>query len=74
MKASILTLIIVALALALAIGILLMLFVFRDYEHEKEKCGNCAYRDECLHYCWMRDWEVGTETKACSLFVNKHKV
>lgn len=66
--------ILILLALAIAIGILLLLFIFHNYEQEKRVCGNCANRDECLHYCWMRGWEVGTQTKACSLFVNKHKV
>lgn len=66
--------ILIILALAIAIGILLLLFIFHNYEQEKRVCGNCANRDDCLHYCWTRGWEVGTQTKACSLFVNKHKV
>jgi len=71
---KLLTAILIILALAIAIGILLLLFAFHNYEQEKRVCGNCVNRDECLHYCWARDWEVGTETKACSLFQNKHKV
>jgi len=71
---KILALVIVAFILAVVIAVCAMFLVFRDIEHEKRVCGNCANRDDCLHYCWTRGWEVGTQTEACSLFVNKHKV
>ena len=69
-----LTTILVLLFLAIGIGALVTGAVFHDYEHEKKKCGNCALRDDAMHYCWSRGFDVGTETKACSLFQNKHKV
>lgn len=59
---------------AVVVGVLAMFAVLHDYEHTKTKCGNCANRDDAMHHCWSRGFDVGTETKGCSLFVNKHKV
>lgn len=67
-------LILVLLVLAVVVAVLAFLLVVHDYEHTATKCGNCANRDETMHYCWSRGFDVGTETKGCSLFINKHKV
>lgn len=64
----------VLIALAVVIGVFAMALIIHDYESEKEKCGNCACRDEQMRYCWSRGFHVGTETKACSLFQNKNKI
>ena len=71
---TIIAVIIVVFIAAIVVAVLGALLVFHDYEHTKTKCGNCANRDEGMHYCWSRGFDVGTETKGCSLFVNKHKV
>lgn len=71
---KILAVIIIFFIVAVIIGVVAALLVLRDYEHTLNKCGNCANRDDAMHYCWSRGFDVGTETKGCSLFVNKHKV
>lgn len=71
---KIVAVIIVVVLVAVVVGVLAMIAVFHDYEHTQAKCGNCANRDEGMHYCWSRGFDVGTETKGCPLFVNKHKV
>lgn len=70
---TLLTTILVLLFLAIGIGALVLGAVFHDYEHEREKCGNCVYRDDTLHYCWARTQETGTEEKACPMFKKREE-
>jgi len=66
--------ILILLSVAVALAIAVLLLIFRDYEHEKEKCGNCAFRDDTLHYCWSKTQEVGTEEKACAFFRKRGQI
>ena len=74
MIGKILGVIVVMLLTALFVAVCAMFLVLHDYEHEKGKCGNCAFRDDTLHYCWSKTQEVGTEEKACAFFRKRGQV
>lgn len=65
---QVVAIILALIVLAIIIVVIASLVVFHDYESEKKICGSCECRDDALGFCWKRDFYVGTEDKACSVY------
>jgi len=50
-----------AICMGLVAAVVLAVFAPRG----RTRCGDCAFFDEALHHCLMRDFTTGRDTRGC---------